>query len=512
MSNIPENKQNEQAEEVFSTIFSDPSEHRKIKPQKNKTKPFVKIIAFCLSLVVLIGSTIAVIKLIPERQEEDDFVPIMDEIEIINLESDTFKTVTFQNQNGRFEFFSEAIENADTASSETSAVNWFLKGYDEDVISSPFAEEKIKGISLISAIRKIEQKNDIECGLDNPLLTAEIVTDESTLKLSLGSASPDKTGYYFKLSNKNEIYLVSEEVKSKFEFSALDLANTDVLKGLPLTEDMTDYMDDKSDLSTFDTLTVSGKNFSNNVVIVPNPEDSLLQYAVSSPIKRRAQNADYLIGAFKDGITVSGAYSLDVSDSSLKKFGLDNPDFIMTMNAGKITHTFKFALQEDGNYAAVCTGEKLIKKVSADSLTYAAFEETDFYSNWVCMEYLAELKGMKFKTPDNSYDFSLNTLEKENEKTETTVTYNGKTINTEKFTKLYEECLNLTCTSFETEKLSASPDYSIIFEFSDGSSKTYDFIKSGATKYQYRENGTDMGKVNSSSLNKVITELGKLVK
>lgn len=511
MSNIPENKQNEEAQEGFSTIFSNPEEHRKIEKVKKK-KPLIKIMAFFLSLVILIGGTVAVIKLIPEKEEEDNFIPLMDEIEILNLKSDTFKTVTIQNQNGKFEFYSQAVENADASSGETDTVNWFLKGYDEDVISSPFAAQKIEGISLVNAIRKIEQKSDSECGLVNPSLTAEIVTDESTIKLSVGSASPDRTGYYFKLSSKDEIYLVSEEIKSKFEFSALDLANSDVLKGLPLTEDMTDYMDDQSNLLTFDTITVSGKNFKNSIVIVPHPDDTFLQYSVTSPMKRRAQNTDYLMESFKNGITVSGAYSLDVSASSLKRFGLDNPDFVMTMKAGEITHTFKFALQEDGNYAAVCTGEKLIKKVSADTVSYATFKETDFYSNWVCMEYITKLKGMKFKTPEGSYDFTLNTVEKEDEKSETTITYKGEKIDADKFKAFYQQCLSLTCSSFETEKLTANPDYSIVFEFSDGSVKTYDFIKSGATKYQYRENSVDMGKVNSSDLNKVITELKNIVK
>ena len=85
-------------------------------------------------------------------------------------------------------------------------------------------------------------------------------------------------------------------------------------------------------------------------------------------------------------------------------------------------------------------------------------------------------------------------------------------MDTEKFTTFYQTCLGLTCSSFETEKLTANPDYSIVFEFSDGSVKTYDFIKSSATKYQYRENSVDMGIVNSSNLNKVITELKNIVK
>lgn len=523
MNNTPENEKNEiiENDEVFSTVFSDPSEHRKIKKDEKSKKPLIKILACFLSLAVLIGGTVAVIKLIPEREEEDDYVPIMDEIEVLNMESDNFDTVTVTNQNGEFKFYSERTEiesseeessSESTESEETEiAVNWYLSDYDKELISSPSAADTVDGLCYITAARKITEKTSAECGLDNPTLKAEIVMiDGSKITLSLGSASPDQTGYYFNYSDNEDIYLVSSSVKSNFEFELLDLANTDVMSGFPLTESMTDYMDDNSDLSTFDSITLSGENLNETVVITPNPEDAILLYKTTAPVERRAQNVEDIFSIFQNGLSVSGAYSLDASAKSLEEFGLNSPDFAMTMKIGSSSHTFKFKLQEDGYYAAVCDGEKLIKKVEASSLSFINYSTTDFYSNWVCMESITDLSGFTFKTSDKTYEFSLSSKENEDGETVTTVTYNGNEIDTDSFKDFYEQCLSLTCTDFSIDSVSGTADYTIIFSLASGENKTYEFYKSGETRYQYRENGVDLGKVNSSAINKIIKALEKL--
>ncbi len=518
MSNIPENEKNGVTEngEVFSTVFSNPEEKHKVKEEVKRKKPLTKIIAFFLSLAILIGGTFAVIELIPEREEEDDYVPIMEEIEVLKLESDTFKTVSLKNQNGEFNFFSEKVENTDTSSEseeETTAVNWYLSGYERDLISSPAAAEKVEGISIITAIRKITELSPAECGLDNPSLKAEItISEDNVISLAVGSSSPDKTGYYFKYSGDENVYLISEATKANFEFNALDLANTDVMSGFPLTENMTDYMDDSNKLSTFDSITVSGKNFEESVVIVPNPDDKLLQYKTVSPMTRRVEELGDIFTAFQNGITVSGAYSFDTTAKGLKEFGLDNPDFVMTMKAGGKTHTFKFKLQADGGYAAVCDGEKLIKKVDAANLSYIGYKATDFYSTWVCIEYLIDLSAFEIKYGDKSYEFIIESTENDEGELETTkVTIDGKTIDVSEFKNFYQECISLNCTDFSTDKVSGNADYTITFKYTDKKVKTYEFFKSGASRYQYRENGVDLGKVNSSQLNKVVKALEDLV-
>lgn len=510
MNNTPENEKKEimENDEAFSTIFSNPEEKKAPIKKRSQKKPLVKIIAAFLALAVLIGGTIAVIKLIPEREEEDNFVPIMDEIEVLNMENTSFSSVSITNQNGRFDFYSEKVSN----DSEESAVNWYVKGYDKELISPPAIEEIINGIRVITASRKITEKSFAECGLDKPSIKAEIVMEDGLKRtLSIGAASGDRTGYYFNYSDNEDIYLVSATVRLAFEFEALDFANDDVMPGFPLTESMTGYMDENSDLSSFDSITINGENFKEAVVIAPAPEDSVLQYKTIAPMKRRAENVGDIFKVFQSGLTVTGVYSYDASQSGLKEFGLDKPDFAMTMKIGSVSHTFKFKLQEDGSYAAVCTGEKLIKQVAASNLSFINYSTTDFYSTWVCMEDITSLSAFTFKTANKTYEFSVSSKEKDDE-VETTVTYNGKELNYDSFAEFYMECLSLNCTDFSTEKVSSSPEYTMIFTKKDKTIKTYEFFELSGARYAYKENGVYMGKVNSSAINKIEKALKKAVK
>ena len=86
--------------------------------------------------------------------------------------------------------------------------------------------------------------------------------------------------------------------------------------------------------------------------------------------------------ASEEGVLVAGAYSYDVSSASLEKFGLNNPDLTATMTVGSKTITYKFTLQEDGDYAAVGSGSKLIHRVAASNLSaLMGYETVDFYEN-----------------------------------------------------------------------------------------------------------------------------------
>ena len=69
MSDFPEQeKTNLQNEEEFSTIFSDPTAHKKTAEDVKKKKLLPIIIAAFLAVAVLVGGTVGVVKLIPEKE------------------------------------------------------------------------------------------------------------------------------------------------------------------------------------------------------------------------------------------------------------------------------------------------------------------------------------------------------------------------------------------------------------------------------------------------------------
>ena len=84
-------------------------------------------------MAVLAGGTVAVIKLIPER-EDDTSTPSVETIKVLDKSSDDFKTVTVTNKSGTYKLYSEeekvesSSSSSDTSSSSTSKWCGILTG------------------------------------------------------------------------------------------------------------------------------------------------------------------------------------------------------------------------------------------------------------------------------------------------------------------------------------------------------------------------------------------------
>ncbi|MBR7132288.1 MAG: DUF4340 domain-containing protein [Clostridia bacterium] len=530
MNNIPENEKiNElgaeitesSSEEELSTVFSDPTEHKKKAENSKKKKRLPIVIASVLAVAVLVGGTLAVVKLIPEREDDTSSTPAIEEINVLDLKSDDFKTVTVTNKEGTFKLYSVIEENESSTSSETTeTVTWYLDGYDKELISTISTENVASAAAYITATREVTQRTAADCGLDNPAVTVKVVTsDDGEFSIYFGDESPDKSGHYLKLSTDDKIYVVESTTKSEFEFNALQLANTDALPAFTLTDEMADYKNDSDALASFDTITVSGKNFEKPVVIAPNNSDDEISqyigYNILSPSKRIANDeaVSAAITLFQSGVSVTGAYSFDVSAASLAKFGLDNPDVVITMKILDTTLTYKFALQEDGNYAAVCDGAKLIKIVSASASEILGYELKDFYSSWVALVSIDTISEFSFASGQNTYSFGIEKVEDEEFDEDYIITYKGEKIVTDDFQSFYQECISIACTDFTVEQTSGTPEYTMVFKYNEdiGGEYRVEFIKVSETRYEYKINGTFMGRVTSSSLKKLLKSAQKLV-
>ena len=503
MSNLPEKDDLKEINEE-STIFSAPVQHKKTADGKIKKKRLLVALLSLAAVAVLVGATVAVVKFIPKR-EENSSTPTLEEINVINLKADTLKSVTVNNGIGEFEFYSEkTAETEDSSQSET--VNWYLKGYDKDLISTSSVASTVRTASSINAIREITEKSAADCGLEKPEIKIDITDfEDNQISVLIGGESPDKSGVYLKLSSSEKIYLVSSSIKAGFIFEALDFANAVSLESITVTDEMADYKADDGSLVKFDFITISGEKITEKVVIEPNDDDSLSQYVafmVTSPAKRIAENADIVFDAFKNGISVSGAYSFDVTKETISKLGLDKPDFMATLKIANQSLTYKFKLQPDGDFAAVSDNSKLVGRVSATTVPFVTYNTTDFYSNQVCLYAINDLKGFTFKAGDKTYDFDIEVNEEADERF--IIKYNGNKLVAQNFQNFYQKCLSIYCTDYTVDKLDSEPEFSMIFKFSkDDIVSRVDFIKASPTRYQYSIDGINMGKVNSSEIKKL---------
>ncbi len=526
MSDFPENEKTELNEEEFSTIFSDPTTHKKTAEGIKKKKRLTIIIASFLAVAVLIGGTVGVIKLIPEKEEEVTSSSAVEDIIVLDLTSDDLTEMTVTNSNGTYKLYSETVteteatESSDTSSEETEEKTyWYIEGYDKELINETNVSSKVTSIAGAVANMEITKLTAADCGLDDPTAKADLVTkDGEKITILLGKENLDKVsgGCYMKLVDEDKIYLTSDTYQAYFDFTPLDMANSDSLPRFDPGEEYSSYLNEDEVISTFDSITVTGKKFTEPVVIEPTTDEDLATYAaynITSPTKRIAENVDALFEAFQQGVIVSGIYSFDVSDKSLADHGLDNPDFVATVKIGTKSLTFKFALQEDGNYAAIEDGGKSIRMIVASNVPFGEYTTTDFYSNWVCLNGIDDLKALSIVTPDKTYEFGIEANPDEEAEDKYVITYNGTKIDCQSFQDYYQQLISITCTDYTVDNVSGSAEYSFIFKFKDdiGGENRIDFVKASETRYEYKSDGEALGKVNASALNKIIRELEKLV-
>ena len=504
MNESPENQNFETGEEI-STIFSNPLEHKQ-KQTKNQNKKRIKIIiASVLAVAVLFGGTFAVIKLIPKK--EDPTEPTLEEITVLNIETDDVKSVTVENENGSFKFNSSQEKNGDN-----TVTVWLMDGYTSDLTNSYAIESLITSATDVSAIREIDSKTLKECGLDSPEINVNINANEK-ITLSVGKKSPDNSGVYVKTSKDDKIYLVADALDEILNITALDMANTDDISPLDISEKYSEYYEGET-LSSFDDLTIFGENLSQKVVVEMNSDKmfaSYVPYVVTSPINRIADNVDDLFDMFIEGIAISSAYSLDVLPKTIKSLGLDSPDFAVTARFGDYKYTYKFKKQSDGNYAVVGNDSKMVKGVLATDLEFLSFKTSDFYSGMIFLQSIDDISNLTIKNNGKTHSFDIKSSDDEQEE-DYLVNYNDNKIDSANFQSFYQLLLLLSCNDFTVDNLNSAPEISVVFKYNNNQpSTTIDFIKANATNYQYSIDGNAMGKISSSQVNKILRNLDKLI-
>ena len=145
----------------FTSIFADPEAHND-KPKQNGKRRIISIIAAFLAVAVLVGGTIAVIKLIPELEDDEAQSSVFEDIKVVDVDSDKLSTVTVKNSKGEFKFYSVTSESTEGESSDTSsdksenAVSWLLDGIEMDKTSSSEINSIISSAASVTAMREIE--------------------------------------------------------------------------------------------------------------------------------------------------------------------------------------------------------------------------------------------------------------------------------------------------------------------------------------------------------------------
>ncbi|MCQ2449326.1 MAG: DUF4340 domain-containing protein [Clostridia bacterium] len=357
-------------DDEFGSVFGDPTELVRKKATNGGKKRILISVVSCLLAAVLVGGSCAVEALVKPRKTE---TPKFSEPQnMMTRSADDFTKVTVQNENGTFDFvgLKQTEEVTDDTTGETSTqevIVWSMSGkYSEQADNDKIAE-------IVSALTNIQYTETVEpdeqYGLDKPRCTVT-VTDPVGGDFTLKIGAEAFTSCYVSYSADGKIYkAVAEDTEALF-FKLVDVLKADDVPGIQGMYDLTPYLD--ADGSSFKNLkmTVSGKNFPQPIVIVETGEaDAAYPYKMTSPEERfvDSDKADEVAEALLSGVSVDGLLALEATDASIKEFGLDDPDVVLSITVGDKTHTVKIAKYGDYEAAILSDDQNIIRKSSSVS-------------------------------------------------------------------------------------------------------------------------------------------------
>ena len=512
MSDFPEKTpETEEMTEEQSTVFSAPQAHKKTAPNKKK-RLLPVILAVFLAVAVLAGGTVAVIKLIPEKKQDGEGLPApkIETVSLVEEKPEDLKTVTVRNENGTYKLYAEQ---------QDQTVTWYAEGFAKEETDTDALADIVEKAAAVTVLKKEVQLTKENCELDEEHAIAVDVqkNDGTAYALRIGKESMDDTGTYLTVSGDETIYIATSPQRDDFDFKETEFLQAEEEEPkVDKAEIPSDYTNDDGSVATFDKLTLSGENFPETVVIKPNTDSTVSQFAafmVTEPDERMADKVDELLVLYADGVTYNALYSETASTGELQKYGLDKPDLKVETVFGKTTVVHRFKKQADGNYAVFREGGNRILSVAAANIPYVEYDATHYYAKWVFMQSINDLSSMTVKSKDESYTFSIQYNGEEADE-KYVIKVGDKKITAEHFQDYYQECLLIPSVDFTTVETTAAPEYTLVLTYSDPSRSpmTVEYTPISETRYQYSINKKPMGQVTATKLSSLMSGAAKVAK
>jgi hypothetical protein len=201
-----------------------------------KKSKMIKLIALVLVLIAVIGAYFVVEKMNKEKQEKELIKSTSEESKAIAIPSvDTDKVASFS-------YSFDGVEYQFKKENDT----WYCSNDESQLLDQDKLNQLVANFKNVTVSRVVEDSaTDLsQYGFDNPTNTINVVdTDGNTTTYQIGNKNDVADGYYIKMGDSNEVYLISS-FPDEFSKTLNDLIKTeDTTKDATTTTDSTTSTD-----------------------------------------------------------------------------------------------------------------------------------------------------------------------------------------------------------------------------------------------------------------------------
>lgn len=482
-------------ESPFETLLV-PTVHEK-KKKRGKLSKQTRTLLIALATVAALVAVLLLIPLLPDSAPlssgevssavDEETIPLIDK----TIENDTktllvTKTV-IRNKNGEYTLLHDSTEDL-----------FRLVGFEDILLDSSMTKTMVTSAAKLEAFKQVAAVTSLaDFGLDKPAVTANFTYhDGTTAQLLIGNLAPDKSSYYVKLADKNDVYLCEGSALNSFLLEKEDFVNTNIITAPIVRQD-----DDGNGRAILREISFKGKALPQPMTLrcvnnTDGEEFSYFNYIITKPYKRGTSDAAISALSSFVSLTADDAILLHPTKQQLKELGFNDPYVVADINLaiessasttssdssstqeaeviyyGGTDYTLTIAgKSEDGKYLVMVNGINAVFAVAEETLAPIAERTYDnTVSSLLFLKDIGSISRIKMTVGETVYDFALTHLEDETDNDKNMiVTYNDKKQDTPNFRSLYQLTMGLERYDAKAVTPSGKPELIITLYEKDGS-------------------------------------------
>ena len=394
-------------------------------------KQWRKIIIFASTLVVLIA--LLVVGSLMKKPEGDgtEATPTPGPDPVVDVDESDVSGIRIENEKGILELkatrvtastsTSGLLSGGSSSSSSTETIEWSLVRPENVRYSAAEVKRKAAFFVLVNALADIATGTDNlgEYGLDDPSSTVTLtLRSGEERKVLYGNPTVGGNSYYAMLEGSGRICTVSGSAGETAMMDVLELLDTDIYGGLTSME-----LTNLDFTRTKDALTLSAVSNGD-----ADPEAGTENtWKFTAPVETAA-NLDGYSRFLTEVMAVRAAEYVKVAPEDLAEYGLDKPDYAITLRTA--SRTVKLLIGGNaggGDRYGYTDYMNAVFIISASSLTTIDKPITELMDSFVHMVSIWELSAIDIRIGDETIVCGIEDYQDKSQ--ESNFTVNGKDAN-----------------------------------------------------------------------------------
>ena len=398
---------------------------------------------------------------------------------------------------------------------EGEATVYTIKGYEDLELQASVPDEIASAaasldFSLVAG--RDNGNNSADFGLDNPRSVVTVTYNDKTKSvITVGADAPQQAGTYVKFGDGEDIYVVDSERAKVFDYGLTDLVS------LTINDSAADTETGKAS-----SIKIYG-NVPEDIELVPNDSQKVsASYRLTSPVGCYANEKESsLIEGGIRGLYADSVVMVNPSETQLVNLGLAESAVRLTAVYPDTTVELIGSKPDpNGNVKLMVAGGSIVYSLPLSKVEWVETGYEKLVSEYALNPKLTALSKMTVSSGGGEYGFDLKsktvvTTDDEGSETESTTTavfYNGRELQIESFSPVFENAGLIELADAKTEEPSGTPELTITYTYADdGSYDTLEFYPSSDNRCLAVLNGRAEGHSRQSDITRFVNSLNELL-